>query len=205
MILYPSLITNPSLVFMGDYARISSNNVILNNKGCFVMGKYSLASTGLNVVPDGHTSTVGIPIRLLGDSHIHDKVEDVIVDEDVWIGMNVTLLGGAHIGRGCVIGANSLVLKGTVAPPYAVLVGTPARIIAVTFSIEQILQHEEKLYPEEERMTREELEELFEKHYKDKRVFGVDTPLNDDERQDLSNTMRALRFPEELCKSRTYM
>lgn len=77
------------------YARINPNSVILSNKGKFVMGKYSVASIGLSVVPDMHTSTVGIPQCCLGASHIHDKIEDVIVDEDVWIGMNVTLLGGS--------------------------------------------------------------------------------------------------------------
>lgn len=117
LICYPSFITNPSMVYMGDYARINAYNVVLNNKGRFVMGKYSVASTGLNVVPDGHVSTVGIPHCCLGASHIHDKVEDVIVDEDVWIGMNVTLLSGAHLGRGSVVGANSLITKRSITPP----------------------------------------------------------------------------------------
>ena len=78
--------------------------------------------------------------------------KDVIVEEDIWIGTNVTLLAGTHIGRGCIVGACSLLNKEY--PPYAVLAGSPAKIIAVKFSIEQILEHEKALYEENERFTK---------------------------------------------------
>lgn len=59
-------------------------------------------------------------------------------------------------------------------PPYAVLVGTPAKIVGVKFSLEQILKHESNLYPEHERMSRDELEVLFEKYYKGLKSMGTD-------------------------------
>lgn len=190
----PSIITNSELVFMCDYARLSPYNIILNHKGRFVMGKYSIASMNLLVVPDTHTSTVGIPHCCLGSSHVHDKVEDVIVDEDVWIGANVTLLGGAHLCRGCIVGANSLINKRTKTPPYSVVVGSPARIIAVKFSIEQILQHEEKLYPPEERFSKAQLEELFKEYYDGKRVFGMSKELTIEEQGQLQYAMKIHSF-----------
>jgi acetyltransferase-like isoleucine patch superfamily enzyme len=49
----------------------------------------------------------------------------IVVEDDCWIGSNVTLLDGAHVGRGCVIGAGSVV-KGKI-PNYAIAVGAPAR------------------------------------------------------------------------------
>ena len=190
----PFLIVHPENVYMHEYARINPNSVILSNKGKFVMGKYSVASIGLSVVPDMHTSTVGIPQCCLGASHIHDKIEDVIVDEDVWIGMNVTLLGGAHLHRGCIVGANTLLSKHFSPPPYSVVAGNPARIIAVKFNIEQILQHEAKLYSSEERFTRDQLEELFTKYYEGKRVFGVDANFSEDDETKLKNTMQFIGF-----------
>ena len=78
------------------------------------------------------------------------------MEEDVWIGINVTLLAGAHIGRGAIIGACSVVTKEI--PPYAVAVGNPAKVIKFKWSIDDILKHESMLYPENERFTREELE-----------------------------------------------
>lgn len=49
------------------------------------------------------------------------------IGNDVWIGESVTLLRGVNIGTGAVIGANSFVLHDI--PPYAVAVGTPAKVI----------------------------------------------------------------------------
>ena len=51
----------------------------------------------------------------------------VTIGSGSWIGCNVTLLPGAHVARGCVIGAGSLVTKPTVA--NGVYAGSPARLI----------------------------------------------------------------------------
>lgn len=90
----------------------------------------------------------------------YDK--DVIVEEDVWIGCNVTLLAGVTIGRGTTIAAGAVVAKSM--PPYCVCGGVPAKVIKFYWSVDEILEHEAKLYPEEERYTREQLEEIMEKY-----------------------------------------
>ena len=79
----------------------------------------------------------------------------IIVEEDVWIGINVTLLSGAHVGRGAIIGAGAVV-RGEV-PPYAVVIGNPARIIKFKWSIEDIMDHEKVLYTANERFSEEDL------------------------------------------------
>lgn len=177
MFSFPSVISNPKKVFFYDYCQLHRNHIIYNYTGKFVMKEYSVASIDLLVVTGNHTPTVGIPFYSSSLSHINDKESDVIVEEDVWIGARVTLLSGAHIGRGAVIGANSLVNKDI--PPYAVAVGSPARIIAAKFTIEQILEHEKALYPEERRFSKEYLEELFETHYKGMRTIGTTSDLQE--------------------------
>lgn len=131
------------------------------------------------IVPNKHTSTVCIPQFLLGTSGINDQQNYVMIEEDVWTGSNVTLLWKASLGRGCICGACSVVTKPV--PPYAIVVGSPAKIVAVKFSIEQILEHEKILYAEHERFSREYLEDLFEKYYKDMRVFGVSTEFSQEQ------------------------
>ncbi|MGE4554459.1 MAG: DapH/DapD/GlmU-related protein [Desulfovibrionaceae bacterium] len=49
----------------------------------------------------------------------------IVIEDDVWIGANVVVVQGAHIGRGCVIGAGAVV-RGEI-PPGSVAVGVPAR------------------------------------------------------------------------------
>jgi len=52
---------------------------------------------------------------------------DIVLEDDVWLGLGVTVLEGVHIGQGAVIGAGAVVTKDI--PPYAVAVGVPARVI----------------------------------------------------------------------------
>jgi lipopolysaccharide O-acetyltransferase len=51
----------------------------------------------------------------------------VTIEDNVWIGENVSILPGVTLGKGCVIGANSVVTKSI--PPYVIAVGTPAKPI----------------------------------------------------------------------------
>ena len=87
----------------------------------------------------------------------YDK--DVIINEDVWMGLNVTILSGVEIGRGTTVAAGAVVTKST--PPYCVVGGVPAKVIKFYWTIDQILERESQLYPEAERFTREKLERIF--------------------------------------------
>lgn len=176
---FPSTITCPERVFLHEYTRIQKNNIIYNYQGRFVMKKYSGASVNLTVITGNHTPTVGIPQYYLAPFHINDKEKDIIVEEDVWIGANVTLISGAHIGRGAVIGACCLVRNEI--PPYAIAVGIPSKIVGVKFSKEQIIEHEKKLYLPEDRMSENEIDELFSKMYSNLKVLGTNY-LSDDDR-----------------------
>lgn len=51
----------------------------------------------------------------------------VIIEDDVWLGEKVSVMPGVHIGRGAIIGANSVVTKDI--PAYAVAAGSPAKVI----------------------------------------------------------------------------
>ncbi len=55
---------------------------------------------------------------------------------DVWIGQNVTIMPGVHIGDGAIIGTNSVVAKDI--PPYAIAVGNPCRVVRKRFDEELI-------------------------------------------------------------------
>lgn len=153
---------------------------ILNNENENIyIKKYTVISSKCTIVTNNHHSTMGIPQCLLGASHINDTAKDLTIGEDVYVGTNVTILEGANLGRGCIVGACSLVTKPV--PPYALVVGSPAKIVGVKFSLEQILEHEKVLYPENERFSRDYLEELFAKYYEGKKVFGVQTELTEDD------------------------
>lgn len=59
-----------------------------------------------------------------------DNVEygrPVVVGDDCWIGGNVVILPGVTIGRGCTIGAMSVVSRDI--PEFSVAMGQPARVV----------------------------------------------------------------------------
>lgn len=67
---------------------------------------------------------------------IKDTNYKVIIGNDVWLGYNVCVKEGVTIGDGAIIGAKSLVTKDI--PPYAIAVGTPAKVIKYRFTQTQI-------------------------------------------------------------------
>lgn len=153
------------------YSMHYKNIYIYDNVG---IGPKSFISTpnakvifkGNTAVAEGLTIHSGNHVRILGKyvSDITDKDKpsgydaDVIIEEDVWIGSNVTILAGVTIGRGCTIAAQAVCNRDI--PPYCIAGGIPAKVIKMYWSVEQILEHEQKLYPEELRLPKAYLDQI---------------------------------------------
>ena len=61
---------------------------------------------------------------------------DIIIENDVWIGANSTVMSGIKIGNGAIVAAGSTVTKNV--PPYAIVAGNPAKVVKYRFTDEQI-------------------------------------------------------------------
>jgi acetyltransferase-like isoleucine patch superfamily enzyme len=97
--------------------------------------------------------------------YIYDSLEKlpendcaVVIEDDVWVGANVTILMGVTIGRGSVIAAGSVVNKSC--SPYSIIGGVPNKILKYRFTKNQIISHELALYPPEKRLLLRDLEHL---------------------------------------------
>lgn len=191
----PCVIDSPEGVYLYENTRLRSNCCILNSpERKVIINKYSAIACGCTFITNGHKSTVSIPHIILGASHINDKSGDIIIGEDVWVGANCTFMPGVNIGRGAVIGSGALVTKDV--PPYAVVVGSPAKIVAKKFELDDIIRHEQHLYSESERMTKQELDKIFEANFQGKKVFGTNQPLTSDDNLRLQSVKRSFRFIE---------
>ena len=169
MIGYGSVMV-PSNMYLEDYTRIQNHLNFISYKGKLSVKKYAAIGAGCTIIPGDHVPTVGVPQYLAGNLHINDVDGEIVVGEDAWVGAGTILLSHCQIGRGAVVAAGAVVSKKV--PPYAVVAGVPAKIIATRFTVEQILQHESELYPVEERMSREDLEEIFNEYYQGKKSIG---------------------------------
>lgn len=158
-------VVSPENLVLEECTSIGPKSRIMNLRAKFVMKKYSFSGPELLVVTGDHMPVLGIPMIKVSDAmkdqldteHRFDR--DVIVEEDVWLGARVTLLSGVTVGRGCIVAAGSVVVNNI--PPYHVAAGVPAKPVKLRYSAEEIIEHEKKVYPENERFTREEIESFL--------------------------------------------
>ncbi|MBR2872690.1 MAG: CatB-related O-acetyltransferase, partial [Lentisphaeria bacterium] len=62
------------------------------------------------------------------------------IGSDVWIGLNAVIMDGVTVGNGAVIGTNAVVTKDV--PPYAIVVGIPAKVLRYRFDSDTIARLE---------------------------------------------------------------
>lgn len=121
-------------IFIGRFCSVANHATFLlglnHDYNCVTTYpiRNSKASVGLLGGPDYWRD---IPYPFVNQNHYQ-----IIIGNDVWIGNNVTMMGGVRIGNGAVIGANSTVTKDI--PPYAIAVGSPAKVIRYRFDDETI-------------------------------------------------------------------
>ena len=158
----PVVVSGGHNIFIESNVSIGADSLLYATNAKIEIKKGFVAATGLRIITGGHERRIG---RMLYSITEKDKNlslgldKDVLIKEDVWAGMDVMILRGVTIGRGCTVAARSVVTRSM--PPYSVVGGTPAKFIKFYWSIDQIMEHEAKIYPEDERYTREQLKELF--------------------------------------------
>lgn len=64
---------------------------------------------------------------MVDSSDGHSITSPIVVEDNVWIGMNVTILKGVTIGEGSIIAAGSVVTRSI--PPHCLAAGVPAKVI----------------------------------------------------------------------------
>ena len=163
------VVYNPHNLIMEDNTNINPGAVILNTNAKFILKKGSGAARGLTVSTGNHMSIPGFLMKDISQE-VKEKYDvnreynkDVVVEEDVWIASNVTLLSGVILGRGSEVGAGAVVRKSI--PPYALVVGNPAKIVGFRFTPEEIIEHEKVQYEESERLPFDLLQKNYEKYF----------------------------------------
>lgn len=127
-------------VTVGDYSYTGPWNMIFH---CNI-GKYCSISYGVTIGPPEHNykrlsthpfiynprfGIVDTENKEIKDWRLKKKIS---IGNDVWIGCNSVILRGVNIADGVVVGANTLVNRDV--PPYAIVVGNPAKIVKYRFT-----------------------------------------------------------------------
>ncbi len=152
-------------VYLYENTVIHEGYKFVTQSGKFVMKKNSIAATGLVVISSNH-GIYNIGDFPNGPGWADLMADDVIVEEDVWLGANVILCPGVHIQRGVVVAAGSVCIKSNEYPPYSIIGGNPGKFIKYKFSLDQQIEHERLRFAEDERIPVPDLEKYYYKYNK---------------------------------------
>jgi len=130
-------------ISMGNDVYIGPNAIFSSKKGITIGNKVTFGPNVTIMAGNHNFRDVGIFIFDNKEKRDDDDLQ-VMIDDDVWVGCNVTILKGVEIGRGAIVGAGSVVTKNV--SPYAIVGGVPAKVLKYRFTKEEMLFHEKLLY-----------------------------------------------------------
>ncbi len=107
---------------IGAFAHITCiNKVSIGNN--VLMGKF------VTITDNSHGGNTFVELDIPPSKRELYSKGEVAIDDNVWIGDKVTILPNIKIGKGAIIGANSVVTKDV--PPFVIACGNPLRIINI--------------------------------------------------------------------------
>ena len=106
------------------------------------------------ITGDHNTAELGRHMFDVTDKRPGDD-QDVVIEDDVWVGAYAIILRGVRVGRGSIVGAGAVVTKSV--PPYAIVAGCPAKVVKFRWEVETIIEHECRLYEKGLRISPEDL------------------------------------------------
>ena len=117
-----------SHISVGDDVFINGN-CTFQDSNRITLGDRVIIAPDVKLYCGGHSldATQRFGVRPDGSRYLVTTTKPITIGNDVWIGGNVTVIGGVHIGNNVVVGAGAVVPKDV--PDNTVVGGVPARVI----------------------------------------------------------------------------
>lgn len=119
---YAVLNANEGHVELGPRAWLGPHCLVYGNGGVSIGADVLIAAHTTISTVSHVTERTDVPINAQG---IH--CAPIVIEDDVWIGLNVSVLQGVTIGTGAIVGAGAVVTRDV--PPGAIAMGVPARVV----------------------------------------------------------------------------
>ncbi len=113
-------------VELGDNASVWFGAVIRGDVAHITIGKNSNVQDGSVLHADS-----GVPLVIGSDVTIGHQVmlHGCTIGDGSLIGIQAVILNKAKIGKGCIVGAGSLVTEGKEFPDFSMIMGSPAKLV----------------------------------------------------------------------------
>lgn len=111
-------------VFIGEQTFINSGCVLYIGNGISIGNNVSIAANCVLAPTNHEFSRATVPHQRQG---FRPSKGGIRLEDDVWVGAGTVILDGAMIGRGAVVGAQSLVRS--VCEPFGIYGGNPLQLI----------------------------------------------------------------------------
>ena len=119
---YNVTIHKPEKLTIGNDNFFGQNIYLIANGGIEIGNNCAIAANCKFITRNHIFKDKNIPINAQPHTYKSIKIED-----DCWFGYNVIILPGVSLGKGCVVGAGSIVTKSF--PAYSIIAGVPAKTI----------------------------------------------------------------------------
>lgn len=114
-------------ITLGEGVSINRNCTISTSqsgKSPITIGNHVMLAEGVKIIGGNHAfDRTDIPMILQGEG----KQGEIEIGNDVWLGANVIILSGVHVGNGVVVAAGAVVTKDVA--DYSIVAGVPAKVI----------------------------------------------------------------------------
>ncbi|MCG3178503.1 MAG: 2,3,4,5-tetrahydropyridine-2,6-dicarboxylate N-acetyltransferase [Phycisphaerae bacterium] len=122
---YVQLSAQDGSIAIGSRCHLAPNVVVLGGGGVVIEDFVGIASSAkIYSVSEWPTPGKRLAGPMLPDSERGLKTAPVKLEQDSFLGANVVVLPGVTVGRGAVVGANSVVSRNV--EPWSVVMGVPA-------------------------------------------------------------------------------
>lgn len=107
----------------GNHIKIG-NNVVINRR-VYLDGRIGInIKNNISISPEAYIVSMEHDPN---DPHFATRGKEVVIEDNVWVGVRAMILPGVRIGEGAVVSACSVVTKDV--EPYQIVAGIPARPI----------------------------------------------------------------------------
>lgn len=130
------IVSGNGKIKVGEYSIINGATIICNNE--ITIGKHCMVAWGAVISDnwfDAQIPSVQERNQLLKNAAndpqrkypFCNRTAPVILEDNCWVGFGAIILPGVTLGEGCVVASKTVITEDV--PPYAVVAGSPARIV----------------------------------------------------------------------------